>query len=127
MVKSKENTVKTPSYYVRKRLWKNKPAIAGFIIIVFAHIIAILGYLIMPDHTPNANDGSALIKKKPIGFECTLLKFRKNREIERGNFLEKMYMGQESDYIIQPVSSYQIKNLKVYYSLFGKRRENTIS
>ncbi len=120
MVKSKENTVKTPSYYVRKRLWKNKPAIAGFIVIVFAHIIAILGYLIMPDHTPNANDGSALIKKKPIGFESTLLKFRKNREIERGNFLEKMYMGQESDFIIQPVSSYQIKNLKVYYSLYGR-------
>jgi ABC-type dipeptide/oligopeptide/nickel transport system permease subunit len=120
VVKSKDNSVKTPNYYVRKRLMKNKPAIAGFIVIVLAHIIAILGYLIMPDHTPNANDGSALIKKKPIGFECTLLKFVKNREIEKVNFLEKMYMGQESEYIIQPITSYHIKNLKVYYSLYGK-------
>ncbi|MFN3404100.1 MAG: ABC transporter permease [Cytophagaceae bacterium] len=121
MVKKKDpNIVRTPSYYVKKRLLKNKPAMFGFLIIVFAHVVAILGYLIMPDQTPNANDGSALIKKKPIGFEAQLLKFRKNREVPKVNFLERMYLGQESEYIMQPISSYRIEGLNVKYSLYGK-------
>lgn len=116
---SKHQAVRTPSYYVRKRLLKNKPAMIGLIFIVFAHVVAILGYLIMPDSTPNANDGSALIKKKPPGFEISLLKIRKNREIKQQNIVQKMYMGQESPFMIVPIKEYYIKDYKVFYSKYG--------
>jgi len=116
---SKKEAVKTPSYYVRKRLISNKPALFGLGIIAIAHIIAILGYLIMPDSTPNANDGSALIKKKPIGFEIQLLKFRKKRKVEEQNILQKMYYGQESKYVIVPVKDYFTKGLRVYYTKYN--------
>ena len=53
---------------------KNKPAMFGLIIIVLAHMVAFLGYLIMPDSTPNADDRSPHIKKKSPGFEVLLLK-----------------------------------------------------
>jgi ABC-type dipeptide/oligopeptide/nickel transport system permease subunit len=102
---------------------KNKPALVGLIFIVVAHLVAILGYLIMPDSTPNANDGNALIKKKPMGFEVTLLKIRKNREIEDAGIFQKMYMGQESPYILIPIKDYKIKDLKIFYTRYENSEE----
>lgn len=87
----------------------------GLAFIILAHLVAILGYLIMPDSTPNANDGSALIKKQPMGFQATLLRIRKNRQVPKRNLIEKMYMGQESNYIIIPIKEYFIKDLNVYF------------
>src|SRR6478735_7026474 len=104
-MKSDKAIVKKPSYYVKKRLFKNKPAIIGLAVIILAHVIALLGYSIMPDGTPNANDGSALIKKKPMGYEAQILKIRINREIEQSNFIERIYFGQESKYTIIPVDT----------------------
>jgi peptide/nickel transport system permease protein len=37
------------------RLKKNKLAFTGLIIIIFSFVIAILGYLIAPDGSPNAD------------------------------------------------------------------------
>lgn len=120
---SKKKQGRTPSYYIKKRLLKNKPAILGLIIIAIAHLVAVLGYLIMPDPTPDANDGSALIKKKSMGFEAAFIKKRKNREVEERNFLTRMIIGQESKYISYPISQYEIKGLMVEYSLYGKEKE----
>lgn len=120
-MKKEKAVIKTPSYYVRKRLLKNKPALFGLVIIVLTHIVALLGYLIMPDQTPFANDSAAEIKKKPIGFEVKMLKLRLNRHIEEVSFLEKVYLGQESKYKIIPVDTVFVKGWKVYYTPYGKR------
>src|SRR6478736_1576886 len=119
-MKSDKAIIRTPSYYVRKRLLKNKPAMFGLVIIILVHIVALLGYLLMPDGTPYANDGSALIKKRPMGFEAKLLKVRINREIEKVSFIEKVYLGQESEYTILPIDTVFTKGWKVYYSPVGK-------
>lgn len=105
---------------------KNKPAMFGFVFIIVAHIIALLGYLIMPDDTPFANDGSALIKKKPIGFEAKILKIRISREIEEVSFIKKMYLGQESKYTIIPVDTVYINGLSIYYQPYGKKRTDSL-
>ena len=80
---------KTPGYYTRKRLKRNYPAMAGLIIIVASFIISFFGYLIMPDQTPDANDGAVQIQKQPPGFRATFLKIRKNRNIEKNNIFQK--------------------------------------
>jgi ABC-type dipeptide/oligopeptide/nickel transport system permease subunit len=116
----KKKKIKGPGYYVRKRLQGNKPAMIGLAFIVVAHIIAFLGYLIMPDQTPNANDSSVLIKKKPVGFRVKLLKVIKNREVDKVNLIQKMYMGQESEYTIIPVEKCFVKDMYVHYSQYGK-------
>jgi ABC-type dipeptide/oligopeptide/nickel transport system permease subunit len=116
----KKKKIKGPGYYVKKRLQGNKPAMIGLAFIVLAHTIAFLGYLIMPDQTPNANDSSVLIKKKPIGFHVKMLKIMKNREVEKVNLIRKMYLGQESEYTIIPVDTCFIKNMYVHYSQYGK-------
>lgn len=119
----KNEVIRTPSYYVRKRLMKNKPAMFGLLFIIVAHMVAVLGYLIMPDSTPNANDGSALIKKQPMGFEAYFLKFKKNREVNEVNLLQKMYTGQESKYTIVPITEYFIKDLTAHFTRYGRMKE----
>ncbi len=109
-----------PAYYIRKRLIRNRPAIIGLGFIIFSLIIALLGYAIMPDHTPDANDGAVQIQKQPPGFQGTFLKIRKNREIEKHNFIKKAIYGQESEYMIVPIIDYQIEHLFVRARIFGK-------
>ena len=69
---------RSPNYYVRKKLLNNKAAVFGLVLILLISIIAILGYLIMPDNSPNANNGAVQIQKKGPGFKVTFIKFRKN-------------------------------------------------
>lgn len=123
MTKLDKKDIKTPSYYVRRRLWKNKPAMFGLIIIIIAHLIAFLGYLIMPDDTPNADDRSPHIKKESPGAEVLLLKTIKQREVVKVNFFEYVFFGQESDYKIEPINEYKIEGNTIHYSIYGREKE----
>ncbi len=101
----------------------NKPAMFGLIVIVLAHVIAFMGYIIMPDDTPNADDRSPHIKKKSPGFQVLLLKTLKQREVREVNFLEYIFFGQESDYKIEPIGWYEIKEYTINYTIYGHDRE----
>ncbi len=116
--------VHSPSYYVRKRFFSNYTAVAGLVVVIFAVIVAILGYLIMPDHTPDGDDGSVYIQTKPPGFQATLLKKHKNIPVEHPNLLEEMFMGDPSEYTIIPIRRHTIdeKNLLVHFEdIKGKK------
>lgn len=112
---------KPPGYYIKQRLFSNKPALFGFSAIMAAMLIAVLGYLIMPDQTPDANDGAVQIQKQLPGFSATFLKIRKNRSIEKKNIFEKALYGQESEYMIVPILNYEIEDLTVRVQIFGKK------
>ncbi|MDB5272783.1 MAG: dppC [Chitinophagaceae bacterium] len=126
MVKSNKSAVKSPGYYVWLRFKRNPIAVSAAVVIVLAHVIAFLGYLIMPDSTPSADDGSPLVKKKPMGFEVTMLKAIKQREVPHVNVISKMFFGQENPYRIEPVEYYSLKGDSVYYTLYGSESD-TIS
>lgn len=111
---------KPPGYYIRQRLKKNKLAILGLLIITASIMISILGYLIMPDQTPNANDGAVQIQKQSPGFTASFIKIRKNRKVEKKNLLQKAIYGQESEYMIVPIVDYTIEHLYVRAEIFGK-------
>ncbi len=126
MVKSNKSAVKSPGYYVWQRFRRNPIAVTATVIIILAHLIAFLGYLIMPDSTPNADDGSPLIKKKPMGFEVTMLKAIKQREVPHVNIISKMFFGQENPYRIEPVEYYALKGDSVYYTLYGTKSDTIV-
>lgn len=109
-----------PSYYVKRRLLKNKTALFGICIIVLAHITAILGYLVMPDQTPNANDGAVQIQKMPAGFTTDLLKIRRHVNVKERKISGKLLFGQESMFTLIPISEYKITGLDVEVTLFNK-------
>jgi len=119
MSKSKE-IIRTPAYYIRKRLLRNWPAMFGLGIIVFAVIGATLGYLIMPDSTPNANDGAIQIQKQVPGYTTYILKKRRNVHVDHQNLFQKMIFGQESEFTIVPIKSFEIKGFDVAFIPDGR-------
>ena len=113
-----------PSYYIRKRLLQNKPAMFGMTIIITAHVIALLGYLIMPDQTPDAKDGDFPIRKQPPVFSCQVLKMRKNMDVPRAGFLERIYFGQESRYTIVTLAEKpSVRRDSVYFQVYGEAND----
>ena len=63
-----------PGYYVRQRLWQNRPAVAGLAFIALCTLVALLGYWILPDNSPNANHGFVQIQKEGPGLRVQLLR-----------------------------------------------------
>jgi peptide/nickel transport system permease protein len=76
-----------------RKLKKNRQAMVGLFVIVFATLIAILGGNIRPDETENANDQNPIIQKLAPGSKVKHLLVRKNEEIEEVGFFGKLFMG----------------------------------
>lgn len=95
----------------------------GLYVILVTCLVGIAGYLIMPDSTPDANDGAIQIQKKLPGFAVTFLLIRKDYEVVNKNIVHKAVSGQESPYIKIPVVEYRISNDTVYYQEFGRPGE----
>ncbi len=117
---AKYDESRPPGYYIKQRLLSDYPALTGLSVILLASLISLFGYLVMPDQTPDANDGAVQIQKQPPGFRATFLKIRKNRPIEHNNLIQKGLFGQESPYMIVPILGYEIEQLYVRARLFGK-------
>jgi peptide/nickel transport system permease protein len=63
---------RSPGYYVRQRLWANRPAVAGLAFIILCALVALLGYWVLPDPSPDANNGLVQLQKQPPGFTTTI-------------------------------------------------------
>jgi peptide/nickel transport system permease protein len=99
----------SPNQKALRRLMRNKPALFGLGTIVLSVLIAILGYIISPDDTPNANNQSLTIALKDPGFSVKMLKMKKNRAVENRNFFGKMLFGSENEDDFLPINNYEIK------------------
>jgi ABC-type dipeptide/oligopeptide/nickel transport system permease subunit len=99
----------SPGYYIRQRLWRNKPAMAGLVFIALASLVAVLGYLIMPDDSPDANHTIVQLQKKPPGFSVTVLRIPAGGQpVAETSLLSKMLFGQARSYTEFPISSYAL-------------------
>ena len=69
------------SFYAWQKLKKNKIAVFGMLVIAIAACITILGSLIRPDFTVNANTQILELAKKNPGFEVEMIRYKKNKEM----------------------------------------------
>jgi ABC-type dipeptide/oligopeptide/nickel transport system permease subunit len=92
-----------------KKFRKNKIAIGSFYFILIAVAISILGYLITPDSTPDANNQILQLSVKPPGTRVKMLLVKKTMAIEKASFFKKMLYGQESRYYYIPIVSYRFE------------------
>jgi peptide/nickel transport system permease protein len=83
-------------------------------LIFLTSLIAILGYLITPDDTPQANDMLVQLSLKKPGASFTVLKIRKQDNIDTVNVLQKMFFGQPSPWRNIPVTSYRFVRDSLY-------------
>jgi peptide/nickel transport system permease protein len=97
-----------------QRTWKtfkrNKIAVAGMIFIISLTLVAILGYLIMPDSTPLANNMTIQLSLKKPGSEFMMLRLRKTERVDTVNLFTKMLFGQPSFYRDIPITGYHLAN-----------------
>ncbi|HLC83849.1 MAG TPA: ABC transporter permease [Bacteroidia bacterium] len=106
MAKKDDKYSHSLSYYAWQRLKTNKLAMFGLIVIGLCMIMAILGFSITPDSTPDANDQLLELSKKPPGFEVKMLQTRKNEASHDVNFFSKMIYGEISNFRSIPFSDY---------------------
>ena len=105
-----KNTTDSPNQKALRRLFKNKAAVVGCLIIGIAIIVAILGYTISPDDSPQVNEQISAVALAEPGFTATLLKIRKNTEVEKRGFLKKLVFGQPNPYQLTPINRYSFRN-----------------
>jgi peptide/nickel transport system permease protein len=99
------------SFSFKNQLWirlkKNKAALFGLIVIVLAFLVAIFGYFIAPDHSPNADLQTVEIQAKKPGFNQLFLKIPSNKS-EDISMWEYLINGKKNDFRLIPISSYRI-------------------
>jgi peptide/nickel transport system permease protein len=84
---------RTPGYYVRQRLWANRPAVAGLVFIGLCTLVALLGYWVLPDNSPDANNGLVQLQKQPPGFVATIRQLPDPNAPAPGNVLQVWLHG----------------------------------
>lgn len=109
MAKKDDKYSHSLSYYAWQRLKTNKLAMFGLIVIGLCMIMAVLGFSITPDSTPDANDQLLELSKKPPGFEVRMLQTRKNELSHDVNFFYKMIYGEISNFRSIPFSDYHFE------------------
>lgn len=109
MAKKDDKYSHSLSFYAWQRLKTNKLAMFGLIVIGLCMIMAILGFAITPDSTPDANDQLLELSKKPPGFEVQMLQTRKNEPSHDVNFFYKMIYGEISNFRSIPFSDYHFE------------------
>jgi peptide/nickel transport system permease protein len=98
----------SPNQKAIQRLKKNKPALFGLGLIVLSIVVAILGYSIAPDDTPDTNNQLTTIALKSPGFKVKILKLPKSNAVNERSFLGKMLFGSETKYNFLPINSFEI-------------------
>jgi len=99
----------TPSQHAWKIFKRNKAAVAGLVFIAVTMFVAILGYLIMPDSSPDANDMTLQLSIKKPGSSFKMLALRKPEQVDTVGIFAKMLFGQKSFYRNVPITGYYFK------------------
>jgi peptide/nickel transport system permease protein len=104
----------TPS----KRTWnafkRNKIAVAGLAFIGITLLVAILGYLILPDQTPHANNMTIQLSIKKPGAKFMMLRICKSEQVDTVGFFGRMFYGQPSFYREIPITGYYFKQDSIH-------------
>lgn len=88
------------------RLLKNKPAVVSLVIICIAIVLSIIGPVIAPDKTPDADDQVLELANENPGFSVKMLLVQKNREEAKKSLLSNFFLGKENQNEMIPIVSY---------------------
>lgn len=92
-----------------KRFKQNKSAVAGLGFIILMMLVCVLGYLITPDDSPQANTMILQLTTKKPGSKFTFLKIPTEVKPAKVYLLSKMLFGQPPSSHSIPITGYQFK------------------
>jgi peptide/nickel transport system permease protein len=117
-----KSTIQTPSARILAKLLKNKLALAGFFFIVLTFLMALFGYLIIPDHSPMANEMHLELSTKKPFAKARFLALRKNKIITSVSFWSRLANGQESEFQYIPIQSYRFSDSTIQITLIDQQK-----
>ena len=98
----------SPTKMALQRFNSNKLAVASLAVIAFFALVAILGYLITPDHTPNCNQQYLeLSTLKPLSKATFVCLRTPDLQTEKHNVLHRMLFGEQLPYTAIPIYSHE--------------------
>ena len=111
-----------------RRLKKNKGAMAGLFMIVFAVLVALFSYVISPDPSPFANRIILEIGGERPGFVQNFLLVKK-QEPQKTGFVSQIFSGRPDQFDYIPITSFRElkdsivaeKSLEVYWKATGRK------
>ena len=104
----------TPSQRTWKAFKRNKIAVGGLVFIALSVLVALLGYLVMPDSTPYANNMAIQLSIKKPGATFTMLRIRKSEPVDTVDIFTKMLYGQPAFYKDVPITGYHFIKDSIY-------------
>ncbi len=96
------------------RFKKNALAMTALIFIILVVVISILGYVIIPDKTPFANNQMLELATKKPGFKVNTLERKLNRIIPQHTVIYEAIYGQPNDYQELAIYNYSIKGDSIF-------------
>ena len=90
-----------------KRFRKNKTALFGLAVILMTSLIAVFGYFLAPDSSPNADLLTVEIQAKKPGYTQQFLKVP-DKKINRTNWFTRLLYGRQEDYLYIPITGYRV-------------------
>ena len=102
-------SAQTPGRIAWRRFRHNHFSMGGGIFLLLLFLMALLGYWITPDSTPNANSQHLSLTTHKPGFSVTMIKKRRNEAQEKEHGLENMLMGKPSAYDLIPFQDYSFQ------------------
>jgi ABC-type dipeptide/oligopeptide/nickel transport system permease subunit len=100
------------------RLKKNKGAMFGLCVIFIAVFVALFGYLIAPDNSPNADFQTVEIQAKKLGYTQQFLKIEGQGKYGSDFGIDFFLKGQKKYYQLIPISGYKIKGDSLFINKF---------
>lgn len=100
---------------VFRQLLHNKGAVFGLILIICSLLLAVFGYFLAPDSSPNANRMIPEIGSKKPGYEVQLLRIQREQKSGSVSFVSKLLNGVEDQWQYIPVESYQVQKDSLIY------------
>ncbi len=94
----------SPLYLAWRRLRRNLAALLGGVVIGMAGLVAILGYLILPDASPNANAALVSLQKQLPGFTVHVVAVHRTDVPRPTNWLMGLLFGRELATRLVPVA-----------------------
>jgi peptide/nickel transport system permease protein len=119
MGKKKQERSYSLASFAWQRLRRDRLAMSGIVIILIAIIVSILGYLITPDNSPDADRHVEEIGIQKPGFSCQLILVRKNIDIKNDNVFSRMLFGHENDYEYHAFKRYWFEGFDIVIEEFS--------
>lgn len=93
-------------------------AMAGLVFTLFAFVLAIFAYMVIPDKTPHANHQQLELALHPPGTRMHILHVTRNQQHAPPNVFEWLFRGKTKPYSTMPIQMWWFEHDRLHYETY---------